>query len=430
MHVFGDGCSLRAWEARRFEFAVAIDWPIVSPMTAISVRRNIILLASCQALFMTSTSAIITTAPHVGKTLLLTDAWLVTLPIALQFVSMALTTMPASLYMGRVGRKIGFITGAAIGAGGGALGTYAILQGDFVMFCIAALLTGSFNGFCQYFRFAAADVATADFRSKAISFVLAGSVVAAFLGPMIARQSADILPVQFAGVYLSLIVVYLSVACVVSFIDIPRPPPRKKNSGGRPLAEIARQPKFIIAVCAATFGYLVMSFLMTVTPLAMKVCGFSFSQASYVIQAHILGMYVPAFFTGHLIVRYGVHNILVIGALLLGACIVINLAGITYLNFLSALVLVGIGWNFLFTGGTTLLTETYTAEEKAKVQGLNDFFIWGTISVGAVTSGAVQELLGWAAVNLVMAPLVIVVFAATLWLRVGARRAAAQQTPA
>lgn len=371
---------------------------------------------------MTSTSAIITTAPHVGKALLLNDAVLVTLPLALQFVSMALTTIPASLYMGRVGRKAGFITGAFIGACGGALGAYSITQGDFVLFCLSAMLTGSFNGFCQYFRFAAADVATDAFRSKAISFVLAGSVVAAFLGPTIARQTAELLPVQFAGVYLVLIVIYLSVACVVSFIDIPRPPPKSKNSGGRSLAEIARQPKFIIAVCAATFGYLVMSFLMTVTPLAMKVCGFTFSDSSYVIQAHILGMYVPAFFTGHLIARFGVHNILVAGAVLLGACIVINLSGITYLNFLSALILVGIGWNFLFTGGTTLLTETYTPEEKAKVQGLNDFFIWGTISIGAVTAGAVQELVGWSAVNLVMAPLVVIVLVATLWLRFSARR--------
>lgn len=379
---------------------------------------------------MTSTSAIITTAPHVGKALLLNDAVLVTLPLALQFVSMALTTIPASLYMGRVGRKVGFITGAFIGAAGGALGAYSITQGDFVLFCVSAMLTGSFNGFCQYFRFAAADVATDSFRSKAISFVLAGSVVAAFLGPTIARQTAEMLPVQFAGVYLSLIVIYLSVACVVSFIDIPRPPPKAEKSGGRSLAEIARQPKFIIAVCAATFGYLVMSFLMTVTPLAMKACGFSFSDSSYVIQAHILGMYVPAFFTGHLIARFGVHNILVAGAVLLAACIVINLSGITYLNFLSALILVGIGWNFLFTGGTTLLTETYTPEEKAKVQGLNDFFIWGTISIGAVTAGAVQELVGWAAVNLVMAPLVIIVFVATLWLRVGARREAARQSAA
>lgn len=391
-------------------------------MNISSVRRNIILLASCQALFMTSTSAIITTAPHVGKALLLNDAVLVTLPLALQFVSMALTTIPASLYMGRVGRKAGFITGAFIGACGGALGAYSITQGDFVLFCLSAMLTGSFNGFCQYFRFAAADVATDAFRSKAISFVLAGSVVAAFLGPTIARQTAELLPVQFAGVYLVLIVIYLSVACVVSFIDIPRPPPKSKNSGGRSLAEIARQPKFIIAVCAATFGYLVMSFLMTVTPLAMKVCGFTFSDSSYVIQAHILGMYVPAFFTGHLIARFGVHNILVAGAVLLGACIVINLSGITYLNFLSALILVGIGWNFLFTGGTTLLTETYTPEEKAKVQGLNDFFIWGTISIGAVTAGAVQELVGWSAVNLVMAPLVVIVLVATLWLRFSARR--------
>tara|TARA_R110002072_G_scaffold14107_27_gene58886 strand:- start:2931 stop:4133 length:1203 start_codon:yes stop_codon:yes gene_type:complete len=398
-------------------------------MTTSSVRRNVFLLASCQALFMTSTSAIIATAPIVGGILLVDDKSLATLPLALQFVAMALTTIPASLYMGRFGRKTGFITGAAIGACGGALGAYAIMQGDFVLFCIASLLTGSFNGFCHYFRFAAADVSTDAFRSKAISYVLAGSIVAAVLGPTLARNTADLLAVQFAGVYLALIVVYLLVGCVVSFISIPKPTMEQRKAGaGRPLSEIARQPQFIIAVCAATFGYLVMSFLMTVTPIAMGVCGFTFSDSSYVIQAHILGMYAPAFVTGHLINRFGVNNVLIAGSVLCGASIVIHLSGIAFMNFLSGLVLVGIGWNFLFTGGTTLLTRTYTPEEKAKVQGLNDFFIWGTISVGAVTSGAVQHSIGWSAVNLVMAPLVVIVFATTLWLRYSGRKAPAEQS--
>lgn len=399
-------------------------------MTMVSVRRNILLLASCQALFMTSTSAIISTAPIVGGVLLTADKALATLPLAIQFVSMALTTIPASLYMGRVGRRAGFVTGSIIGSCGGVLGAYAIMRGDFVLFCVSSLLTGSFNGFCQYFRFAAADVADESSRSKAISYVLAGSVVAAFLGPMLARNTVDMLPAQYAGVYAALIAVYLLVACVVSFITIPRPVRKDRRTGGRSLGEIARQPKFVIAVLAATFGYLVMSFLMTVTPIAMGGCGFTFADSSYVIQAHVLGMYVPAFFTGHLISRYGVHNILVAGAAMLGACIVINLSGVTFLNFLSALVLVGVGWNFLFTGGTMLLTETYMPEERAKVQGLNDFFIWGTISIGAVTSGAVQQSLGWEAVNLVMAPLVALVFVVTVWLRFGAKRSAAQQSVA
>ncbi len=379
---------------------------------------------------MTSTSAIISTAPIVGGILLVDDKSLATLPLALQFVAMALTTIPASLYMGRFGRKVGFITGASIGACGGALGAYAIMQGNFVLFCIASLLTGSFNGFCHYFRFAAADVSTDAFRSKAISYVLAGSIVAALLGPTLARNTADLMSVQFAGVYLALIVVYLLVASIVSFIDIPRPTAEQRKSGGRPLSKIARQPKFIIAVCAATFGYLVMSFLMTVTPIAMGVCGFTFSDSSYVIQAHILGMYAPAFVTGHLINRFGVNNILIAGSVLCGASIVIHLSGIGFMNFLFGLVLVGVGWNFLFTGGTTLLTQTYTPAEKAKVQGLNDFFIWGTISIGAVTSGAVQHSVGWSAVNLVMAPLVLIVFATTLWLRFSGRKAAADKSAA
>ena len=380
---------------------------------------------------MTASSAIISTAPLVGGLLLGADKALATLPLALQFVAMAVTTIPASLYMGRFGRKVGFVTGAMIGVCGGLLGAYAITEGNFVLFCVASLFTGSFNGFCHYFRFAAADVSTDAFRSKAISYVLAGSVFAALLGPTLARNTYDVLPVSYAGVYLALIVVYLLVATIISFVDIPRPTAeQRKAPGGRPLSEIARQPRFIIAVCAATFGYLVMSFLMTVTPIAMGVCGFTFSDSSYVIQAHVLGMYAPAFFTGHLINRFGVNNILIAGSVLCGASIVIHLSGIGYLNFLSGLVLVGIGWNFLFTGGTTLLTQTYTPAEKAKVQGLNDFFIWGTISVGAVTSGAVQHSAGWSAVNLVMAPLVVIVFATTLWLRYSGKRTPSEQSSA
>ncbi len=399
-------------------------------MIASTVKKNVLLLASSQALFMTSTSAIIATAPIVGGMLLTEDKALATLPVALQFVSMAITTIPASLYMGRVGRSMGFVTGAAIGVVGGLTGAYAIMTGSFLIFCLACMLIGSFNGFCHYFRFAAADSAPADYRSKAISYVLAGSVVAAFLGPMLARNTVDLLPYSFAGVFLSLVGVYVLIACIVSFIDVPLPTRSERKQSGRPLSEIVKQPKFIIAVCAATFGYLVMSFLMTVTPIAMQVCGFSFSESSYVIQAHVLGMFVPAFFTGHLIARYGVYRILIAGVLLNLASIAINLSGIQFLNFLSALVLVGIGWNFLFTAGTALVTETYRPEEKARVQGLNDFVIWGTISVGAVASGVVQHSVGWSAVNLIMAPLVIIVLVTTLWLRSSLNRGPAERSAA
>ena len=386
-------------------------------MNSKSVRRDLLLLAACQALFMTSTSAIISTAPIVGGVLLVNDKALSTLPLALQFVAMALTTLPASLFMGRFGRKLGFITGALIGAVGGALGSYAIIAGNFPLFCFASMFTGCFNGFCHYFRFAAADVATTEYRSKAISYVLAGSVFAALLGPTLARNTVDLLPTQFAGVYVCLITVYLATATIVSFISISRPKVERRKTGGRSIFVIARQPKFIIAVFAAGFGYLVMSFLMTVTPIAMAACGFTFSDSSYVIQAHILGMYAPAFLTGHLISRFGVNNVLIVGALLCGTSIAVHLSGVSFLNFLSGLVLIGVGWNFLFTAGTTLLTETYLPEEKAKVQGLNDFFIWGTISIGAVTSGAVQYSIGWDAVNLFMVPLIGVVLLTTIWFR-------------
>lgn len=381
------------------------------------VRRNILLLALCQALFMTSTSAIIASAPIIGGILLTTDKVLVTLPLALQFVAMALTTIPASLYMERVGRRVGFMTGAGIAIVGALVGVHAIMVGSFALFCLATALVGSFNGFCHFLRFAAADTASVEFRSRAISYVLAGSVIAAVLGPTLARNSVDILPAQFAGVFAALIAVYVAVGIVVSFIDIPRPARRRKGDSGRPLLVIARQPKFLIAVCAATFGYLVMSFLMTVTPIAMGVCGFTFSDSSYVIQAHVVGMYLPAFITGHLIKWFGVNNVLLAGAVLCLGSIAVSLSGIEFVNFLVAMVFVGVGWNFLFTGGTALVTETYTPEEQAKVQGFNDFVIWGTVSVGVVASGMVQQTVGWTAVNVAMVPLVVIVLAATLWMR-------------
>ncbi len=390
-------------------------------------RRNVLLLAVCQALFMTSTSAIIASAPLVGGILLTEDKVLVTLPIALQFVAMALTTIPASLYMERVGRRIGFVTGAGIAVVGALVGVHAINAGSFALFCVATALIGSFNGFCHFFRFAAADTATPEFRSKAISYVLAGSVIAAVLGPTLARNSVDVLPAQFAGVFAALVGVYAAVALVVSFIDIPKPARRTRTSRGRPLLVIARQPKFLIAVCAATFGYLVMSFLMTVTPIAMGVCGFTFSDSSYVIQAHVVGMYLPAFVTGHLIGWFGVNNVLVAGAVLCLVSIGIGLAGIGFSNFLVAMVLLGVGWNFLFTGGTALVTETYAPEERAKVQGFNDFVIWGVISVGVVTAGMVQQTVGWEAVNVVMAPLVVIVLAAAIWMRSRSARSAEER---
>ena len=381
------------------------------------INRNVALLALCQALLMTTTSAIIASGALIGFALA-EDKALATLPVAFQFVATMLTSIPASLYMRRVGRRLGFITGALIGMAGGTIATVAIVISSFWLFALGLALIGSLNSFGQFFRFAAADSAGPDLRSRAISLVLLGGLVAAFTGPNFAKITKDLFdPLLFAGTFAGIVLIYIAMALVVSFLTIPPPTAADRSGPQRPLLEILSQTKCIVAMLGAVSGYVVMSFLMTVTPLAMADCGFAFGDSAIVIQAHIVGMFLPSFFTGHLIARFGTTNIMIAGALLQGLCVAINLAGIDFLNFLSALILVGLGWNFLFIGGTTLLTECYRPSELAKTQGFNDFFVWGGVAVGGLLSGASHHLFGWAIVNVVTVPLIAMSLIAVIWFK-------------
>lgn len=380
-------------------------------------RKNVLLLAICQALFLTSTSAVGAMGVLVGHELA-ADKALSTLPLAFQFGAMMAVTIPASIYMKRVGRRIGFITGALIGASGAVIATLAILTGSFWLFCGALIFLGSFNGISQYFRFAAADASEPAFRSRAISLVLAGGVVAAVTGPNLAVLTKDLMePVSFAGTFASLVGVYAILLIVVLFIQIPRPTEEERGHSGRPLAQIVRQPAFMVAVLGAMIGYVVMAFLMSITPLAMAAHQFSFGQSAIVIQGHIVGMFLPSFFTGSLIVRYGVTNIMISGALMLAAAVAINVSGMEFLYFFSALALLGVGWNFLFIGGTTLLTQCYTPAEKAKTQGLNDFLVFGSVAIGTLMSGVTLAEFGWTAINLGVTPLILLTLGATVWFK-------------
>jgi predicted MFS family arabinose efflux permease len=388
-------------------------------------RRNVILLAICQALFMTSSSAVGAMGVLVGYELAV-DKSLATLPLAFQFGAMMLVTIPASIYMKWVGRRIGFLTGALIGATGAVIAVMAIFNSNFWLFCIALIFLGSFNGISQYFRFAAADASDLAFRSRAISLVMAGGVVAAVTGPNLAVFTKDLFEtVEFAGTFVSLIAVCATVFIVVLFIRIPKPTAEERHDTGRPLSRIVRQPTFVVAILGAAISYVVMAFLMTITPLAMSHHHFGFGDSAIVIQAHIVGMFLPSFFTGSLIARYGVTNIMICGALLLAAAVAINVSGLAFLYFFSGLVLLGVGWNFLFIGATTLLTDCYTPAEKAKTQGLNDFIVFGSVSVGALISGMTHAAFGWTAINLGIAPLILVTLGATLWLKYRPQAAAA-----
>ncbi len=385
--------------------------------------RNVILLAVCQALAMTGMTMNMTVTALTGHELAPDGAW-ATLPLSLQFMATMLTTMPASLYMRRVGRRLGFATGVLVGVTGAVTAALAGLNGDFLVFCLGSMMIGAFQGFAILYRYAAADTASEAFRPRAISLVLAGGVVAALTGPELAKWSHDLLaPVPFAGSFVVIAVVQALSLIFLLFVKIPTPSAAERAHSGRPIGEIVRQPVFAVAILGAMVGYGSMTFLMTATPLAMIACGFAFRDAAFVIQWHAVGMFLPSFFTGSLIQRFGVIQVMLTGALAYLACIAINVSGIELLQFFSALVLLGIGWNFLFVGGTTLLTQAYRPEERAKVQGLGDFLVFTSSTVAAFSSGALNHAFGWQALNLGVVPLVAIVTGALLWYR-------ARQVPA
>jgi len=275
---------------------------------------------------------------------------------------------------------------------------------------------GVYNAFGQYYRFAAAETGPMEFRSRAISLVVAGGLVGGILGPTSSRFTMDLLPTMYLGAYLVLIGVLLLVLLVQSQIRIPPPTEKEAHEGGRPLLQIMVQPAYIVAVLAAGFGYGIMNLLMTATPLAMGVCGHPYSAAATVISWHVIGMFAPSFFTGNLIKRYGVLNIMMVGVALNFVCVAIALAGVDVANFWFALVLLGLGWNFLFIGGTTLITETYLPEERAKAQGANDLAMFVIMASSSFASGLVLEASGWSTLNYLAIPFIAAVGFAVIWL--------------
>jgi predicted MFS family arabinose efflux permease len=392
---------------------------------AADARRNVFLLAVCQALGQTGLTMVIVGAGLVGYSLA-DDKSLATLPVAVQFTATMLTTIPASFLMKRHGRRAGFMLGAFLGIVGGLVGALAVWRADFALFLAAHALIGAQTSFVHFYRFAAADTATPAFRPKAISLVLAGACVAAVAGPELAKVTRPLFdPVLFAGTYLAIAALQGAAMLILSFLRIPPPTEEERTGTGRPLAVVMRQPTFVVAMTTAAIGYGTMSLVMTATPLAIIACGYGFSDAAFIIQWHALGMFAPSFFTGSLIKRFGTLRIIAAGAVLNAVCLAINLAGVDILNFWSALVLLGIGWNFMFIGATTLLTETYTPAEKAKAQAANDFVVFTVVAVASFLSGALHSGVGWEAVNIGVAPLVAAALGATLWLMVRRRAEAA-----
>lgn len=380
-------------------------------------RRNVPLLATCQAIMLSGTSMIITSAALVGFKLADNKAW-ATLPLAAQFIATMFTTVPAALLMDRVGRRQGFMLACVFGIGGSISATLGILYNTFTLFTLGTILVGIFNGFGIYYRFAAADAVGPEDKSRAVSYIMAGGVVAAFAGPNLAKMTRSTIEnAPFAASYLVLAILYILTFSVLVFLKLP-PKHLPGNISGRhsrPLKIIAAQPMFVVAVTCGTLSYGVMALAMTATPLAMHHFAHPFSSTSFVIQWHVLGMFAPAFFTGHLIKQYGVLNIMFTGGLLGVACMIVNLAGNNLAHFWISLFLLGISWNFLFIGATTLLTQTYRPEERAKTQAFNDFIVFTTVAFSSLSAGALQNSYGWRMVNIGLTPFLAIILATIIW---------------
>lgn len=369
---------------------------------------------------MSGTSMLLSVSALAGQVLSPEKAW-VTLPLAVQFLTTMMSTIPASLFMARVGRRIGFSLGQTMGVIGGAVSAYAIYSGSFWLFVFGGGVIGIHNAFWQYYRFAAADVADDEFRPKAISYVMAGGLAAAFLGPQLAKWTADLSAAAFAATYATIICLSFITLILLQFIRIPKPTLGALAGVGRPILEIMRTPTFVVAALSSTIGYGIMNMLMTSTPLAMVFCGFEFNDSATVIQWHIVGMFLPSFFTGNVIKRFGVINVIGAGAVLQTVAVAIALSGIDFANFWFGLVVLGLGWNFMFIGGTTLLTSSYAPEERAKTQAAHDFMVFGLVAITAFSSGYLHETLGWMAVNMIAIVPISIVFMAVVWYRLHIR---------
>ncbi|MCA3561306.1 MAG: MFS transporter [Aestuariivirga sp.] len=373
------------------------------------------ILAAAQALYGAVTTAVVVTAGLVGSQLSPSPVW-ATLPMSMMIVGTALSTFPISLMMRRIGRRAGFVSCALAGGVGALVGAYAIFQRSFGLFLLGCLMIGIYQASASYYRFAAADTASPAFRPRAISWVMTGGILAALIGTLMVMETVDLFaPVTFAGTWTVMAALALIGAAILTAVDIPliqkhgAPP-------GRPLREIAGQPRYIVAAMTGMLAYGIMVLVMTATPVAMLGCGFTVKDSSWVIQWHALAMFVPSFFTGSFIQRFGAERVSAIGMLLLVGAAVSGLLGLHFENFAIGLVLLGLGWNFGYIGGTTMLTETYAPEEKNKAQGLNDLLVFTTTAVTSLLAGKLLAWFGWQGVNYAVFPMVVLALAMIVWL--------------
>ncbi|HXD39353.1 MAG TPA: MFS transporter [Ramlibacter sp.] len=382
------------------------------------MKKNLGLLAICQGLYLTNNVTFIAINGLVGLALA-PLGWMATVPVMGYVVGGALSTGAVANMQRRFGRKASFQTGLLVALASALLCAYAAASRNFWLLCFGTLVAGYYNANASLYRFAAAELAPLASREKAVSLVMAGGLLGAVIGPNLAARTRDLAGVPFMGAYLALAGVALLAMMLIAFIDFPPAPQRSASIGGRPLAQIMRQPVFIVAAAAGALGYGVMNLLMAATPIAMQQRSLPFSDAALVLQWHVIGMFAPGFFTGSLIKRFGPLPVMGVGVALNLACVLVALSGMQLHQFLVALFLLGVGWNFLFTGSTTLSLAAYGPEEKDRAQGALNFFVFGTLAVSSLSSGVLVTTQGWTLLNYGSLVPVALTGAALLWL--GAR---------
>lgn len=387
-------------------------------------KRAALTLAAAQAVIGSAAPVSISMGALAGVYLLGPDKSLATAPVTAFSVGVALGALPAGWLARRIGQKNSFLFGSLVTSLGGALAAAALFQGSFWMFVAALLVVGNGGGFVQQFRFAAADNSPSTFKAQAISWVLGGGIISAILGPQSVIYTRDMfLPVQFAGSYLAITAFgLLGFLILTSLKLVANLPVSHATQGagtgqeGRPLGEIIRQPKFIVALICAVGSYSLMSLVMTGAPLAMVGCGFTANEATLGIQWHVIAMFGPSFFTGKLIARFGREKMVAMGLAILIACAIVALNGIQLWNFWLSLVLLGLGWNFAFIGSTAMVTDCYRPEEKGRVQSFHDFVLFGSVALASLMSGKIFLVWGWDALNLLILPVTGMCLLALLWL--------------
>jgi MFS family permease len=385
-------------------------------------RRNVWVLVAAQAILGAQMPMIFTIAGLAGQTLASNICW-ATLPITMAVIGSMLTATPLSALMQRFGRRAGFVAGALGGMAGAAIGAWGLMVASFPLFLLGSLLTGVYMAAQGFYRFAAADTASAEYRPRAISAVMAGGLLSAVVGPQIVKVTAEAMVVPFLGTYLAVIALNGLGMFLFVLLDIPKPPaPTPDTAPSRSWGALLREPRIAVAVICATVSYALMNLVMTSSPLAVVGCGFHTADAADVVTAHVLAMYAPAFFTGRIISRFGVEPVVGAGLAILAAAGAVALSGVELGHFFAAMILLGIGWNFGFIGATAMLAAAHAPQERGRVQGMNDFIVFAGVTLASLSSGALMNCsggtvqAGWSAVNLAMLPFLVLAGGALIWL--------------